>query len=116
MNLGKNWVLKIDPGVYKDLSKIPKDYARKILEAIENLPVNPYYGDTEKIKGERHLWRKRIGRYRLFYEIHPRWKRCQVPFLGRHGFFILLSRPNFLTALFTHCSDPYGLLLLMAYR
>ena len=71
MNLGKNWILKIDPSVYKDLSKFPKDYARKILEATENLPADPYYGDTEKMKGERHLWRRRIGRYRLFYEIHP---------------------------------------------
>ena len=70
MNLNKSWVLKIDTDVYKDLSKVPKDYARKILEAIEDLPVNPYYGDVEKIKGEKYLWRKRIGPYRFFYEIH----------------------------------------------
>ena len=34
MNLEKNWELKIDPGVYKDLSKIPKNYATKIWDAI----------------------------------------------------------------------------------
>lgn len=71
MSLSKNWELKIDPDVYKDLSKVPKDYARKILEAIEILPANPYYGDVEKIKDEQCLWRRRIGQYRFFYEIHP---------------------------------------------
>ncbi len=70
MNLNKSWVLKIDPDVYKDLSKIPKGYARKILEAMEILPSDPFYGDAEKIKGGKRLWRRRIGSYRFFYEIH----------------------------------------------
>jgi mRNA-degrading endonuclease RelE of RelBE toxin-antitoxin system len=71
MNLKRNWVLKIDPEVYKDLSKFPKDYAKKISEIIEKLPYNPYLGDIEKIKGEKHLWRRRIGSYRIFYELYP---------------------------------------------
>ncbi|MDP3052356.1 MAG: type II toxin-antitoxin system RelE/ParE family toxin [bacterium] len=66
-----SWVLKIDPDVYKDLSKFPKDHAKKILGIIEDLPSNPYFGDIEKIKGERHLWRRRIGSYRIFYDLYP---------------------------------------------
>jgi len=52
MNSKVNWVLKIDPDVYKDLAKFPKDYAKKILEIVENLPSDPYFGDIEKIKNE----------------------------------------------------------------
>ena len=52
MNLEKNWQLKIDTGVYKDLSKFPKGYSDKILKAILSLGNNPYSGDIEKIKGE----------------------------------------------------------------
>lgn len=71
MNSKGNWVLKVDPDVYKDLSKFPKNYARKILAVIENLPFSPYLGDIEKIKGEKYLWRRRIGFYRIFYELYP---------------------------------------------
>jgi len=71
MNLKGNWVLKIDPDVYKDLSKFSKNYAKKILTVIENLTSNPYFGDIEKIKGEKYLWRRRVGAYRIFYELCP---------------------------------------------
>jgi len=71
MNLKENWGLKIDSDVYKDLFKFPKNYSGKILGVIENLPVDPYSGDIEKIKGERNLWRRRAGSYRIFYELYP---------------------------------------------
>ena len=71
MKLKRNWELKIDPDICKDLSKFPKDYAKKILETIENLPSDHYFGDIEKIKGEKYLWRRRIGSYRIFYELYP---------------------------------------------
>ena len=70
MNLEKKWELKIDSGVYKDLSKFPKNYSEKILGVIFSLKDNPYVGDIEKIKGEEKLWRRRVGVYRIFYEIH----------------------------------------------
>ena len=70
MNLKENWGLKIDIGIYKDLSKFPNNHARKILEAIENFASNPYVGDIRKIKNEKNLWRKRVGNYRIFYEMH----------------------------------------------
>lgn len=71
MNLEKNWELKINLGVYKDLSKFPKDYVEKILAVISSFVDDPYGGDIEKIKGEKSLWRRRVGAYRIFYEIYP---------------------------------------------
>ena len=71
MNFEINWRLKIDDQVYKDLVKFPKDYQSKILDVIENFPANPYAGDINKIRGEKFMWRRRVGRYRVFYEIKP---------------------------------------------
>ena len=36
---------------------------------LEDPNFSPYIGDIEKIKGESNLWRRRIGAYRVFYEI-----------------------------------------------
>ena len=85
MNLEKNWKLKIDPGVYKDLSKFPKNYTEKILGVVSSLVDDPYAGDIEKIKGKENLWRRRIGAYRIFYEIYPEFNFIHVLWAERRG-------------------------------
>ena len=52
MNLNKNWVLQVDPVVFNALKKIPRKDAERILFIIENLPLNPFSGDIQKMKGE----------------------------------------------------------------
>lgn len=69
MNSNKNWELKIRHKVYKDLTKFPESDRSKIVKAIDALIESPYQGDIQKIKGEENVWRRRIGDYRLFYEI-----------------------------------------------
>lgn len=71
MNLKENWVLQIDPKVAKALKKIPQGNARRITSVMEQLPTNPYAGDIQKMKGEKNVWRRRVGEYRIFYEIIP---------------------------------------------
>lgn len=70
MNSQKNWELKIDPNVLKTAKKLPAKEVKKIWEAIYLLPLNPYFGDIEKIKGYcNDVWRRRIGSNRIFYRL-----------------------------------------------
>lgn len=69
MNFPKNWDLQIDPSVLKTLKKIPRSNAEVILNVIRLLPLNPYFGDIQKMKDENNAWRRRIGSYRIFYKI-----------------------------------------------
>lgn len=69
MSSSANWLLQVDPQVYKDIKKFPKKDVKRILEAIETLPINPYAGDIQKMSGEEDVWRRRVGEYRIFYEI-----------------------------------------------
>lgn len=85
MNSKKDWGIKIDSGVYKDLSKFPKSYANKILSVILSLENNPYIGDIEKIKGEENTWRRRVGAYRIFYEIYSEFNFIHVLWVERRG-------------------------------
>jgi len=36
---------------------------------IGSLSKDPYFGDIKKMKGERNAWRRRVGVYRIFYDI-----------------------------------------------
>ena len=69
MNWSENWVLEVDPAVHKKLARIPRNYAKRITVVIGLLPVNPYFGDIEKLKGEDNAWRRRVGPYRVFYRV-----------------------------------------------
>lgn len=69
MNSDANWVLQVDPIVYKTLEKFPRQDGERIYLAIRDLVFNPFAGDIQKMKGERNSWRRRVGSYRIFYEI-----------------------------------------------
>jgi len=65
-----NWSVIIDPSVRKIFGRIPKDDANRIAFVLKELVVNPYAGDIEKMEGEYDVWRRRVGAYRVFYEVN----------------------------------------------
>lgn len=69
MNLSGSWRLKIRTKVFKELKKFPRKDHEHILEVIEELPSNPFAWDIEKMGGEENGWRRRVGSYRIFYEL-----------------------------------------------
>lgn len=69
MSLSASWSLEIDPQVYKNLKKLPRRDVERIVKTIESLPANPYLGDIQKMAGEKNVWCRRVGEYRVFFEI-----------------------------------------------
>ena len=69
ISLSTSWDLQIDPSVFKALKKISRRDAEVILVVVKLLPVDPYFGDIQKMKGEENAWRRRVGSYRIFYKI-----------------------------------------------
>ena len=65
-----NWILIVRDSVKKQLNNIPKGDADRIRAIIETIIVDPYFGDTERMKDEKGVWRRRVGSYRIFYELH----------------------------------------------
>ena len=78
MNSNLDWKLKIRNGVYKDLERIPSPDQDRLMTAIEQLPLNPFAGDIEKMKGEENMWRRRVGAYRIFYTLNAHEKIIYV--------------------------------------
>src|SRR5687767_3587405 len=52
MPLQSPWALRIDPGVLEKLKHLPKADAKRIAAVIRGLPLNPYFGDIQKLKGQ----------------------------------------------------------------
>jgi mRNA-degrading endonuclease RelE of RelBE toxin-antitoxin system len=83
MNSKINWTLKVDKNIYKEILKFPKKDTERIIEAIEFLANDPYFGDIEKIKGEINSWRRRVGSYRIFYDIYKEINVIEVTNIER---------------------------------
>lgn len=54
----------------KELEKLPSSVARRIIERIETLLINPRTTRSVKLQGNRNLWRIRVGDYRVIYRIN----------------------------------------------
>jgi len=67
-----NWDVKIAKKVQKQIKSFPKNDANRTITFLEQIAENPYQGDIEKIEGEKNIWRRRVGSYRILYEIFPK--------------------------------------------
>ena len=74
MSLNPNWKIEIREKAGKDAEKFPQKDKVRILQVIEAISLNPFSGDIGKMRGEENVWRRRIGVYRIFYEILPKDK------------------------------------------
>lgn len=72
------WKVKIAKRVLRQIKRVPKKDAKRFLFVLEELANNPYQGDIKKIKGEENTWRRRIGNYRILYEVFPKRKFVSV--------------------------------------
>ncbi len=67
-----NWLIEVTKNAKKELGRIPAEQMLRISMAIDQLDIDPYVGDIQKIKGEKDVWRKRVGSYRIFYEVYQK--------------------------------------------
>lgn len=63
-----NWIVFVGNRARKNLKGFPQDDRENIRSALRQLVINPFAGDIEKMEGEA-VWRKRVGSYRIKYEI-----------------------------------------------
>lgn len=84
MSSSGNWQLRVRPKVQKALLRFPKNDRDKILGVISLMATDPYAGDVVKLGGEEH-WRRRVGSYRIFFEILTLEHRIDVAEVDRRG-------------------------------
>jgi mRNA-degrading endonuclease RelE of RelBE toxin-antitoxin system len=79
------WSIEIRGKARKALKRFPEKEAGVILDVIESFKTDPFGGDIEKLGGEANAWRRRVGSYRIFYEIYPRTHSVYVYWVERRG-------------------------------
>lgn len=72
------YIIDFKASVEKDLRKVPKDRLPDILEKIEELAEAPLPVDSKKLSGAEHLYRIRVGDYRIIYEVVHKTKNITI--------------------------------------
>lgn len=63
------YVVEYDPKAVKELARLDKSVARRLVRAIDALTVDPRPSTSRPLVGYPHLWRLRVGDYRVVYTI-----------------------------------------------
>jgi mRNA-degrading endonuclease RelE of RelBE toxin-antitoxin system len=65
------WNLRIANRVRKALARLPAKDRLALLDALEDMSVDPFGGDIVRLKAQPTTWRRRVGAYRIFFDVSP---------------------------------------------
>lgn len=61
-----------------DLRRIDKQFISRIIRAIEALVTNPFTLQSKKLQDAEHIYRLRVGDYRVVYEVNSAAKTITI--------------------------------------
>src|SRR5713226_1999463 len=65
------WNLIVALPARKELNRLPPESRARILSALREMENDPHAGDIVRLKGTRFGWRRRVGDYRILYDLDP---------------------------------------------
>ena len=63
------WQLRIAKQAARKLKKVPRKDQERIAGAIAEMRASPFRGDIARLKNEPAAWRRRVGNYRIFFDV-----------------------------------------------
>ena len=79
------WQLIVARSAQKSLARFPSRDRERILAALEQLCLDPLAGDIVQLKHPLGGFRKRVGAYRIFFDIVAARNRVEVSGIERRG-------------------------------
>lgn len=63
------WNLQIAGPAQKEFRKLPANDQRRVRAAFIAMQEDPFSGDIKRLKGQPTAWRRRVGNYRIVYDL-----------------------------------------------
>ncbi len=65
------WELLLAGPARKALKRIPASDRGRILAALDEMEEDPFQGDIVRLKAQPTAWRRRVGNWRILFDIDP---------------------------------------------
>ena len=64
------WKLSITAPAQEDFQKLPQRDQARVEAALVAMQDDPFHGDLNRLKGTSTAWRRRVGSYRIIYDLY----------------------------------------------
>ncbi len=64
------WNLIITGPAQKDFKKLPQRDQERVKAVLIEMQDDPFQGDLKRLKGKSTAWRRRVGNYRIIYDLY----------------------------------------------
>lgn len=65
------------------VARAPRHEESRIRAALTELASDPFSGDVTRLKHERTAFRRRVGDWRIFFDVNPERQLVEVRFIER---------------------------------
>ena len=72
------WELLLAGPARRALERMPAADRRRVLAALDAMEQNPFSGDIVRLKAQPIAWRRRVGNWRILFDIEPEKRRVLV--------------------------------------
>jgi len=66
-----NWEVLLAGPARKSLRRIPAADQRRILATLDTMQEDPFQGDVVRLTAQPTAWRRRVGDWRIFFDVDP---------------------------------------------
>jgi mRNA-degrading endonuclease RelE of RelBE toxin-antitoxin system len=81
----KAWLVVLAGPAQRSLKRIPSNDQARIRLALEAMEENPFQGDVRKLQGGWEGFRRRVGDWRIFFDVYPEQRRVVVTAIERRS-------------------------------
>jgi len=64
------WNLELTGPAQKDFQRLPPRDQGRVKAALLATQEDPFRGDIKRLKGQSTAWRRRVGSYRIIYDLY----------------------------------------------
>lgn len=79
------WTVVIPSKEQRYIEKLPGKECNRILDALEEMELDPLSGDVVVLHGNLSGWRRRVGRWRILFRLDHERSKVVIVGIGARG-------------------------------
>jgi mRNA-degrading endonuclease RelE of RelBE toxin-antitoxin system len=77
------WELRVSKPAQKSVQRAPRPERERLSRALEEMQRNPFSGDVARLKDQPTAFRRRVGEWRIFFDVEPDYRIVDVTAIER---------------------------------
>ncbi|MBI1848950.1 MAG: hypothetical protein HYR85_01260 [Planctomycetes bacterium] len=85
MNSAPTWQVRVSKPAVKNVERAPRDERERLLAVLDEMAIDPFVGDVLPLKGHSHAFRRRVGSWRILFDVYRAERVVDVVVIERRS-------------------------------